>query len=113
VTVVIIVDDDAGFRRAARDLLECGGLTVVAEAADAAGARAACATHQPAGVLLDVNLPDCTGHALARELRAAHPRLRILLTSTDPTIGGETGVAEFVPKIELATFDLAAYFARR
>jgi DNA-binding NarL/FixJ family response regulator len=107
---VIIVDDDAGFRRAARDLLEGCGLTVVAEAVDVAGARVACAEHRPVGVLLDVNLPDASGHALARELRAAHPPLRILLTSTDPTIGGEAGVAEFVPKIDLASFDLAAYF---
>ncbi|HEY6891775.1 MAG TPA: response regulator [Solirubrobacter sp.] len=108
---VIIVDDDAGFRRAARELLEGCGLTIVAEAGDAAEARAACAAHRPAGVLLDVNLPGTSGHALARELRAAHPPLRILLTSTDPTIGGEAGVAEFVPKIDLATFDLATYFA--
>ena len=107
---VIIVDDDAGFRRAARELLEGMGLTVVGEAADGAAARAACATYRPAGVLLDVGLPDVSGHALARELSAAFPALRILLTSTDETIGGEAGVAEFVPKIDLAVSDLAAYF---
>jgi DNA-binding NarL/FixJ family response regulator len=108
--MVIIVDDDAGFRRAARELLEGVGLTVVAEAADAAAAREACATQRPDGVLLDVGLPDASGHALARELRATFPALRILLTSTDETIGGEPGVADFVPKIDLAVSDLAAYF---
>ncbi|WP_053226757.1 response regulator [Solirubrobacter soli] len=107
---VIIVDDDEGFRRAARELLEGMGLRVVAEVADGAAARAACAARRPAGVLLDVTLPDIAGHALARELRAAYPGLRILLTSSDDTIGGEAGVADFVPKIDLAVSDLAGYF---
>ncbi|HET8952448.1 MAG TPA: response regulator [Solirubrobacteraceae bacterium] len=107
---VIIVDDDEGFRRAARELLEGMGLRVVGEAADGAGARAAFAAHRPAGALIDAGLPDTTGHALARELRAAFPTLRILLTSSDESIGGEAGVADFVPKIDLAVSDLAAYF---
>jgi DNA-binding NarL/FixJ family response regulator len=107
---VIIVDDDEGFRRAARELLEGCGLRVVAEAADGTKARAACAAKRPVGVLLDVTLPDISGHDLARELRAAFPALRILLTSSDDTIGGEAGVADFVPKIDLAFSDLAAYF---
>jgi DNA-binding NarL/FixJ family response regulator len=107
---VIIVDDDEGFRRGARELLEAIGLRVVGEAADGAGARALCAARRPGGALLDVTLPDITGHELARELRGAFPALRILLTSSDDTIGGEAGVADFVPKIDLATTDLATYF---
>lgn len=106
---VIIVDDDAGFRRVARDLLEGSGLTVVAEAGDARQAREACRVHAPRGVLLDVNLPDASGHTLALELRREQPALRILLTSTDATAGGLDDIA-FVPKLELALNDLAAYF---
>ena len=107
---VIIVDDDAGFRRVARELLEASGITVVAEAADGAQARAACRRHGPQGVLLDVNLPDTTGHVLAGELRDEQPGLRILLTSTEPSAGGVDDVP-FLPKVELALNDLTAYFS--
>jgi DNA-binding NarL/FixJ family response regulator len=106
---VIIVDDNAAFRRAARELLESSGLTVVAEAGDGREAREACRRHAPGGVLLDVNLPDTSGHALARELRREHPGLRILLTSTDAACAG-LGDVPFVPKLELALNDLTTYF---
>jgi len=108
---VLIVDDDPGFRRIARTLLEARGLAVAGEAADAAQARAALAESQPDALLLDVNLPDTSGPALARELRAAQPELRILLTSTDDTIEAVDGVADFVPKTELVSADLIGYFS--
>src|SRR3954462_1252625 len=108
---VLIVDDAPGFRRIARTLLEARGLAVAGEAADAAEARAVVAQSQPDALLLDVNLPDTTGPALARELRAAHPGLRTLLTSTDDTIEPVDGVADFVPKTELVTADLVGYFS--
>jgi DNA-binding NarL/FixJ family response regulator len=108
---VIIVDDDAGFRLLARELLEASGLTVLAEAADGERAREACRRLRPQGVLLDVHLPDTTGHALARELRGEQPDLQVLLTSTDSTAGGLDDIP-FVPKIELALSDLAAYFSK-
>jgi DNA-binding NarL/FixJ family response regulator len=106
---VLIVDDDPGFRRIARTLLEANGLPVAGEAADAAQARAACAQCAPDALLLDVNLPDTSGPVLARELRAALPSLRILLTSTDDSIGPVDGVADFLPKTELVGVDLADY----
>ena len=106
---VLIVDDDAGFRALARDLLEYLGLSVVAGCEDGASALAACRELRPDGVLLDVNLPDTTGHALAAELLREHPGLRILLTSTEETAGGVDGVP-FVPKTRLADEALARYF---
>ena len=108
---VLIVDDDPGFRRIARTLLEARGLSVAGEAADAAQARLVLAESQAEALLLDVNLPDTSGPVLARELRAAQPGLRILLTSTDDTVGPVDGVADFVPKTELVSADLAGYFA--
>lgn len=108
---MIIVDDDVNCRRIARELLEGVGHIVVGEAEDGAEARTAFTNHRPEGALVDVNLPDISGFTLARELRAAHPALRILLTSSDTTLGGEPGVADFVAKIDLAVTDLAAYFA--
>ena len=107
---VIIVDDDADFRRVARELLEGHEITVVAEAADAQQAREACRRHAPSGVLLDVNLPDASGRELARELSRELPALRILLTSTDASAGGLHGI-RFLPKVELALADLGTYFS--
>jgi two-component system nitrate/nitrite response regulator NarL len=106
---VLIVDDDPGFRRIARMLLEARGLVVAGEAADGEQARAACAERSPTALLLDVNLPDTNGPELASELIAAEPSLRILLTSTDPSVGPVDGVAAFVPKTELVAADLAQY----
>jgi DNA-binding NarL/FixJ family response regulator len=106
---VLIVDDDPGFRRIARTLLEARGLCVAGEAADGAQARAACAEQRPTALLLDVNLPDTNGPELARELIAVLPGLRILLTSTDPSVGPVDGIADFLPKTELVGADLAHY----
>jgi DNA-binding NarL/FixJ family response regulator len=110
---VLIVDDDPGFRRIARMLLESRGLKVAGEAADGAQARAACAERRPAALLLDVNLPDTTGPVLARELVKELPGLRVLLTSTDPSIGPVDGIAEFLPKTELVGADLAYYLCEQ
>ena len=106
---VLIVDDDPGFRRIARTLLEARGLSVAGEAADGAQARAECAARRPAALLLDVNLPDTNGPELARELVAVLPGLRILLTSTDPSVGPVDGIADFLPKTELVAADLEHY----
>ena len=63
-----IVDDHAGFRAAARGLLEAGGFDVLGEAADGTSALAAVAKLQPEIVLLDVQLPDLDGFAVAERL---------------------------------------------
>ncbi|MGW4487216.1 response regulator [Amycolatopsis sp. NPDC004368] len=117
----LIVDDDAGFRRAAGRLLAARGFAVVAEAADAAHALAAVRTHHPDCVLLDVHLPDGDGLALARTLAAlAGPRPRILVTSTDLPVFAtpdldlaEPGVVGFAAKDRLATVDLWVLFGFR
>jgi DNA-binding NarL/FixJ family response regulator len=65
---VLIVDDHAPFRPAARLLLERAGFDVVGESADAAGALAAVAELRPAVVLLDIGLPDGDGFEVAERL---------------------------------------------
>jgi DNA-binding NarL/FixJ family response regulator len=65
---VLIVDDHAGFRAAARALLEAEGFDVVGEAADGVSAVAACEELRPDVVLLDVQLPDLNGFELAERL---------------------------------------------
>jgi CheY-like chemotaxis protein len=109
---VLIVDDDARFRALARTLLRASGYAVVAEAADGAQALEAARRVRPDAALIDVHLPDTDGFALAGMLAHANQGLRILLTSTDPTLVAPTahaqsGAVAFVPKHELAVTDLA------
>jgi DNA-binding NarL/FixJ family response regulator len=65
---VLIVDDHAAFRSAARELLAAEGYDVVGEAADGASALAAVRKLQPDVVLLDVQLPDLNGFDVAEVL---------------------------------------------
>ena len=67
----------------------------------------------PGAILLDVNLPDHDGFWVAEALTDAGVTSRILLTSSAMTdVPAHTlervGAVAFVPKIELATTDLAA-----
>lgn len=94
-TDVLVVDDHAGFRRLARRMLEAAGLTV-AEAADGAAATGASRTLRPRLVLVDIQLPDTDGFALARLLSRAQPDQVVVLTSgRDP--------ADFGGRIEAAS----------
>jgi DNA-binding NarL/FixJ family response regulator len=113
-TRVLIIDDDARFRALARALLEASGYTVVGEAADGEQALEAARRLRPDAALLDVQLPDTDGFALARRLADAHHALRILLTSTDPTLGARVPrldgrAVAFVPKDELAITNLTPW----
>jgi DNA-binding NarL/FixJ family response regulator len=79
---VLIVDDHAGFRAWARVLLERAGYPVVGEAADGAAALRAARRARPELVLLDVQLPDTDGFALAERLCAERRAPAVVLTST-------------------------------
>jgi CheY-like chemotaxis protein len=80
---VLIVDDSAPFRRAARELLGRRGYVVVGEAGSVAGAIAAAERLAPDAVLLDVQLPDGCGFELTAILTGAWPGLAVLLMSAD------------------------------
>jgi len=111
---VLLVDDDAGFRRAARELLRDRGFEVVGEAGDVAEGLAAVARLDPDAVLLDVSLPDGDGVELARELCDGSGRPRVLLTSSDPEavtmeMLQTCSARGFIPKAEIAAADLVGY----
>jgi CheY-like chemotaxis protein len=57
---VLVVDDDATFRRLARLVLATHGLVVVAEAGTVAEARSTAMRVKPDGALVDVELPSAT-----------------------------------------------------
>jgi two-component system nitrate/nitrite response regulator NarL len=109
---ILIVDDDPRFRTLARTVLRRLGYLTAAEAPDGARALAAARRVRPDAALVDVQLPDIDGLALARRLRETDGSLRIVLTSTDSTLVtpaalAHSGAVAFVPKDELAITDLA------
>jgi DNA-binding NarL/FixJ family response regulator len=110
---VLIVDDHAAFRASARALLEAEGFEVVGEAADGAGAVAAVAALRPKIVLLDIQLPDLDGFAVAQRLAAASgaPAV-VLISSRDAATYGPrlqaTPARGFIPKSGLSGEALAA-----
>ena len=70
---ILIVDDHPSFRAMARALLQSEGYTIVGEAVDGASALTAVRELHPEVVLLDVQLPDTDGFAVAS---GADPRAR-------------------------------------
>jgi DNA-binding NarL/FixJ family response regulator len=109
---VLIVDDHQPFRAVARELLENAGYIVTGEAADAAEALAAVAAHAPDAVLLDIQLPDRDGFAVATELTAADGPAVVLISSRDADDYGRRiaacGARGFIPKSKLSAAAVAA-----
>ena len=83
---VLIVDDHAPFRSIARQVLTADGFLIVGEAADGAEAIRACGELRPDLVLLDVQLPDLDGFAVATVLTTRiHPPAVVLVSSRSRT----------------------------
>lgn len=110
---VLIVDDHDGFRESARALLEAEGFAVVGDAADGAAALAAALRLRPDVVLLDVQLPDVDGFAVAERLAAlSEPPRVVLISSRDAAAYGPrldaAPACGFLAKRELSGASLAA-----
>jgi DNA-binding NarL/FixJ family response regulator len=100
---VVIVDDAAGFRRAARGLLELDGFTVVGEAADGLTALQVIREVEPDIVLLDVVLPGMSGCEVAERVAGVDGAPVVVLVSSraaedlGPRIWS-CGARGFIPK---------------
>jgi DNA-binding NarL/FixJ family response regulator len=109
---VLIVDDHQPFRAVARALLEGAGYIVSGEAADAAEALAAVAASRPDAVLLDVQLPDRDGFAVAEALAYAGGPAVVLISSRDADDYGRrvetSGARGFISKSKLSAAAFAA-----
>src|SRR5215813_14973534 len=92
---VLIVDDHAVFRESARGLLEAEGFAVVGDAADGSAAVAEAARLRPDVVLLDIQLPDADGFAVAERLAALDLPLQVVLISS-------RDAADFGPRLAAA-----------
>jgi DNA-binding NarL/FixJ family response regulator len=113
---VLLVDDDDGFRAVARRMLEALGLVVVAEAPTVSAAMSAARELEPDAALVDVDLPDGDGVALAHALSALPFNPKIVLTSTDPDAATpddvrRSGARAFVAKADLPNAPLVQLLA--
>ena len=113
---VLIVDDNSHFRAAARQLLERSGFLVVAEAGDGVEGLRAANEHAPDLAIVDLQLPDLDGFAVAERLREVEPAPHVILTSSlDGTdfgalVAGSSALG-FIPKAELSARAIEALLA--
>jgi DNA-binding NarL/FixJ family response regulator len=92
---VLVVDDQAPFRRAMRSVVEeTDGFEVVGEADSGEASLEAAATLAPDLVLMDVHLPGIDGLEATRRLAALPEAPVVLLLSTYDDDAGEGFVAE-------------------
>jgi len=112
-TTVLIVDDHDDFRRSAAALLNAEGFEVIGDVADGESAAKAVERLRPDVVLLDVQLPDVDGFAVAERLaQAPHPPRVVLISSREEAAYGARvhtgGALGFLAKRELSGAALAA-----
>src|SRR5262245_50752639 len=82
---VIVADDQAPFRQAARTVVAATpGFTLVGEATSGEDAVRLVGSLAPDLVLLDVVMPGIGGIEAARRIAAAHPRTTTILLSSYP-----------------------------
>lgn len=80
---VLIVDDQAPFRDAARAVLErAKGFDLIAEADSGEDAVAQVDALMPDLVLMDINMGGISGIEAAAQITAAHPDVTVFLLST-------------------------------
>jgi two-component system response regulator EvgA len=108
---VLIIDDHASFRSAARELLERRGCTVVAEADGATSGLEAAERVAPEAVLLDVGLQDADGFDVCHALTQDNHEIAVLLVSVNEQHNRharvrECGARGFLLKSQLASADL-------
>jgi DNA-binding NarL/FixJ family response regulator len=113
---VVVVDDQAVFRDAARHCLDARGYEVVAEAECAASAVEAVERHQPDAMLLDVQLGEDNGFAVCDAVTRLRPDLAVVLTSTEKSYENaleqieSCGARGFVRKEHLPHVDFARFW---
>ncbi|MBW3574043.1 MAG: response regulator transcription factor [Actinobacteria bacterium] len=105
---VLVVDDQAPFRDAARAVLErTRGFSLVGEAVSGEQAEVLVEELAPSLVVMDINMGAIDGIEATRRITARHPGLMVVLCSTYPVDDLPPGVrtsgaAAYVHKEELS-----------
>ena len=104
---MLVVDDDAIFRRLIAGVLSGWGHIVVGEAAGVEEALTRAVELRPDVALVDVGLPDGDGFSLTRQLSAMPWGMQVVLISTDADAASvpatqRAGASGFLPKDKLS-----------
>jgi two-component system, NarL family, invasion response regulator UvrY len=105
---VLVVDDQAPFRLAARAVLRrLDGFEFAGEASSGPEAIELVDELRPVLVLMDINMPDMSGIEATRRITSAHPEVVVILCSTHdatdlPAGAAESGAIAYVSKERFA-----------
>jgi len=116
---VLIVDDQAPFRNAARAVVTMTpGFDVVGEAESGEDAVRMAADLAPGLVLMDINLPGINGIEATRQITAARPETVVILLSTYreedlPPGADDCGAASYVNKEQFGPDVVEDLWAKR
>ncbi|HEY7144549.1 MAG TPA: response regulator [Streptosporangiaceae bacterium] len=115
----LIVDDSDAFLRAARELLQRGGINVVGTASTAAQACHRCRELSPDVALIDIDLGTDSGIDLARELAAcpdtSAPRVILISAYSGEDFAdliADSPAISFLPKADLSAAKVRGILAR-
>jgi two-component system invasion response regulator UvrY len=104
---VLVVDDQAPFRMAAKAVLRrLDEFELVGEASNGSEAVAMADELRPALVLMDINMPEMNGIEATRRIVASHPDIVVILCSTYdvgdlPPDAAASGARAYVNKEQL------------
>lgn len=116
---VLVVDDQAPFRNAAKTVVRVtAGFEVVGEAESGEQAVELAATLEPDLVLMDINLPGIDGIEAVRRIVAARPGTVAFLVSTHtvgdlPSDARTSGAAAFIHKEDFGPAILTSLWESR
>jgi two-component system invasion response regulator UvrY len=116
---VLIVDDQAPFRRAAAAVVKVtGGFEVVGEAESGEEAVELAGSLAPGLVLMDINMAGINGIEATRRITSMHPEVVVVLLSTYqaddlPADAATSGAAAYVNKEEFGPQVLERVWQRR
>jgi len=104
---ILVIDDNAAFRSALSQVLDTDCFVVIAGAATGASGVQLAREHEPDLVIVDVQLPDIDGFAVAEQLAGLELPMDVILTSgldsSDlGTLVTDSSARGFIPKAELS-----------